>query len=128
MKVIQFIFLTAIFGWCLSPVTVMGNEVELFAMAQAEEPDSIIAPNVFSPLSTKIPNYFEVRSSDNQPVSLKIYTRAGVLVFSIEAKLCIWDGCSLSGQPMSTGVYFYTAEVRGSSPIIAKSGFLHLFR
>jgi len=128
MKVIQSIFLTAFLGWSFSLVSVMGNDVDFYAMSKAEEADSIIAPNVFSPVSVINPNYFEVKSSDDQPVLLKIYTRAGVLVFSIEAKLCIWDGSSLSGHPMAAGVYFYTAEVRGSSPKIAKSGFFHLFR
>ena len=127
MKVIQLVFLSAFFLWCFSPVSVMGKSFEMFPKSNAEENDSIVAPNVFSPNSTSI-NYFEVKSSDNQPVNLKIYTRAGVLLFSIEARSCIWDGYSLSGQPMATGVYYYTAEVRNSSPKISKSGFFHLFR
>ena len=128
MKVIWIVFWATIFGRCFSPVFVMGNDVEVFSRSKAEKSDSIVAPNVFSPNSKINANYFEVKSSDDQPVILKIFTRAGVLVFSIEAKLCIWDGCSLSGQPMASGVYFYTAEVRNSSPKISKSGFLHLFR
>jgi len=125
MRVIQFIILVVVLGWCFMPVHVSGNDV---GMAQTL-PDSIIAPNVFSPNSLiEEHKFFLVKSSDNQPVSLKVYTRAGVLVFSIEAKLCAWDGCSLSGKPLASGVYYYTAEVRGSSQKISKSGFVHLYR
>jgi len=73
-------------------------------------------------------NFFIVESRNGEPVSLKVYTRQGLLVFSLEAKLCAWDGFSLSGQPMAGGVYYYTAEVLGSSPKISKCGFVHLYR
>ena len=123
MRVIQFIILIVVLGWCFSSA---GNAA--YAMVQADN-DSIIAPNVFTPNGDGHNDFFIVRSSNEQDVVvLNIYTRAGVLVFSIEAKLCVWDGSSLSGEPMANGVYFYTAEVRGSSSTIPKCGFVHLFR
>jgi len=127
LKALPFIILTAIAGWCLSPEYAAGNYAGAFATDQTPA-DFIIAPNVFTPNGDGDNDVFEVRSNDNNVVSLKIYTRAGVLVFSIEAKLCLWDGRSQSGQQMATGVYYYTAEVRGSSPKVSKSGFVHLFR
>ena len=128
LKAMQFIIFVAITGWYLSPVYAAGNDTGAFAAVQTPS-DSIIAPNVFSPNSIiEDLRFFKVESSNKQPVSLKIYTRAGVLVFNIEARLCVWDGCSLSGQQMAAGVYYYTAEVRGSSPKISKCGFVHLFR
>jgi len=91
--------------------------------------DSIIAPNVFTPNGDGINDFFIVKSSNDQhKVSLKVYTRAGVLIFSIEAKLCVWDGRSLDGKDMADGVYYYTAEVRGSSPKVSKSGSVYLYR
>ena len=124
MRGIQFIILVVIFGWCFLP----GNSSGSSAMAQAPT-DSIISPNVFTPNGDGENDFFEAKSSnDKHVVSLKIYTRAGVLVFSIEAVRCRWDGCSLSGRPMASGVYYYTAEVRDSSPKISKSGFVHLYR
>ena len=125
MRVIQFIVLVAVLGLFFLPVHFSGNAV--FAMPQAVN-DSIVAPNVFTPNGDGINDFFIVKSSNDEPVSLKITTRAGVLIFSIEAKRCVWDGCSLSGQQMANGVYYYTAEVRGSSPKITKSGFIHLYR
>ena len=119
LRALSFIILVAVFGNCC-----------LLAGCAAEnddnDDDSIIVLNVFTPNSEN--EVFEVTSKDNKDVSLKIYTRAGVLVFSIEAQRCRWEGNSLSGEPMANGVYFYTAEVSGSSPKISKSGFVHLFR
>ena len=118
MKVIQSIILVTIVGFC----------VLLGGCNDVEDNDSIIVvSNVFSPDGDNI--FFEVTTVDeDKDVSLKIYTRASVLVFSIEAKRCMWDGYSLSGQPMAAGVYHYTAEIRNSSPKISKCGFVHLYR
>ena len=121
MKVIQSIILATIVGCCI-----------LSAGCAAENDDEnndsiIVVSNVFTPDGTE--NFFEVTTADeDKDVSLKIYTRAGALVFSIEAKRCMWDGYSLSGQPMAAGVYHYTAEIRDSSPKISKCGFVHLYR
>jgi len=92
---------------------------------EQEENDTIIVCNVFTP-NEKGDYYFEAKSSTNDEVSLNIYTRSGVLVFSIKAELCRWNGRSLDGQHMANGVYFYTAEIPGTN--IKKSGHLHLYR
>jgi hypothetical protein len=81
-------------------------------------------------------NVFEVKSEDislnykdkNKEVLLEIYTRAGVLIFRSPqgATHCIWDGCSLSGQPMANGIYYYVAEIVDSK--VSKAGCLYLYR
>ena len=126
MRVVQFIFLIAIVGWCLLPVHASENNAGTSAMVQTN--DSIVAPNVFTPNGDRVNDVFEVKSKNDNVVSLKIFTRTGVLVFSSEAKRCRWDGYSLSGQEMANGVYYYTAEVSGLSPKVSKSGFIHLYR
>jgi len=119
LRALPFIILVAVFGWCcLLAGCVAEND--------ADDDDYIIVLNVFTPDGDN--EAFEVKSKDNKEVSLKIYTRAGVLVFSIEAQRCRWDGYSLSGEPLAIGVYYYTAEVNGSSPKVSKSGFVHLYR
>ena len=126
MKVLKFIIIAAILGWCLSLERVTG----VGAVAQTPT-DSIIAPNIFTPNGDGRNDVFEVRSRNGNKVALKIYTRTGVLIFSIEAERCRWDGYSLSGQEMANGVYFFTAEtvvIYDSSPKVSKSGFVHLFR
>ena len=126
VRIVQFFFLAAVIGWCFSPIHTLGKEAGTFSMAQVS--DSIVAPNVFTPNGDGNNDVFEVVSKGNNTVSLKIFTRAGVLVFSSEAKRCRWDGFSLNGQEMANGVYYYTAEISGSSPKVSKCGFVHLFR
>ena len=112
LKVLPFILLTAF----------------LCRSCEVEQDDGtiIVVSNVFTPNGDGANNVFEVSSNNGEKVSLNIYTRAGVLVFSIEAPLCRWDGCSLDGRPMANGVYFYSAEIRGTK--IKKSGSVHLYR
>ncbi|MDR3094163.1 MAG: gliding motility-associated C-terminal domain-containing protein [Bacteroidales bacterium] len=98
------------------------------AFAEQVATDSIVAPNVFTPNGDGENEFFEVTSSAGNVVVLKVFTRAGVLIFSITAKTCKWDGCSQNGDEMAQSVYFYIAEVPGSSPKVSKSGFVHLFR
>jgi len=125
MRIVQFIIIVIVLGW-LAPAHFTGSAVS--AMAAEAGNDSIVAPNVFTPNNDGENDFFIVRSSNDEPVLLKIYSRAGVLVFSIEARQCVWDGYSIDGRPMASGVYFYTAEVRHSSPKISKVGFVHLYR
>jgi len=127
MRVIPFIIFVIVLGWFFAPTHAIGKDAGNGMMFQTAN-DSIIAPNVFTPNGDGKNDFFEVKSKLNQVVSLKIYTRAGVLVFSIEAVRCIWDGRSLSGEKMAEGIYLYTAEVKGSSPKVSKHGFVHLYR
>lgn len=114
--------------FCMVAFAFRANAHEMIEMSVTQTTDSIIAPNVFTPNADGRNDEFEVVSSSGETVSLKIFTRAGALIFSIEAPRCIWDGKSQTGQNMAEGIYYYTAEVPGSSPKISKSGFVHLFR
>ena len=118
----SFIIWVIIWGWCFSLTACVAEN--------DDDMDSIIVvSNVFTPNGEGENIFFEVTTEDQQKeISLKIYTRAGVLVFSIEAKYCVWNGCSLTGQPMAAGTYQYTAEIVDSSPKISKCGFVHLYR
>ena len=123
MRVIQFIILVVALGWCcLQTGCVVENDLDS---------DDIDVPyNVFWPDSANVEKkFFKVASKiDDKPISLQVYSRAGVLIFSIEAQTCVWDGYTLSGQPMPAGVYFYTAELLDTSPKVSKDGFVYLFR
>ena len=119
MRVIQYIFLVVILGWCCLLVGCVTED-------DADNDDNIIVSNVFTPNNDVDNNFFEVRSEKGSEVSLEIYTRAGVLIFSIEAQRCVWDGYTLNGQPMPAGVYYYTAEVRKTK--VSKSGIVYLYR
>jgi len=130
MRVIRFVKIVVVFAWCcLLSGCDSDTETEFTYTSRlvipVGEEDNVFC--FFTPDGEK-DNFFLVESDDGEPVSLKIYTRQGVLVFSIEAQLCAWDGCSLSGQPMASGTYYYTAEIRDSSPKISECGFVHLYR
>ena len=105
----------------ISTTQVAGNDTVLTNTPA----DSIIVSNsVFTPNGDggdgKI---FEVRSSnEDDVVSLKVFNRFGSLVFSTEAKVCHWNGRSLSGQKMVDGTYYFVAEVSEVSPKITKIG------
>ena len=114
MRVVQFIILAAIFGCCFSTTQVVGNDTGL---AQAPA-DSII---VFNSPTGEDKDFFEVISKEGNLVSLKIFERSGTLVFSTEAKKCVWNGRLSSGEKMY-GTYFYIAEVIGVSPKITERG------
>lgn len=143
VKALPFIFLVAVFGWCclLAGCATENDEDSvdhiLFVSCYHDEDDHdhVICVDVdrddfyFSPNDDDINDFFIVKSSnDQQQVSLKIYTRAGVLVYSISAQQCVWDGYSLNGQPMANGVYYYTAEILDTPTKVLKSGFLYLYR
>ena len=88
---------------------------------------------VFTPNGNGINDVFEVTSADfelenGDEISLKIYTRTGILVFSIEAVRCRWDGYSIGGQEMAPGIYFYTVETVESKPKPLSNGLLCLYR
>ena len=119
MKVVHFI-IVAVF---------LGCSFLMVSCAKEEPENEIVVSTVFTPNEDGRNDVFEVTSScGTKVVGLKIYTRAGVLVFSIEAQRCRWDGYSLSGQPLANGVYCYMAEIIDSSPKITKTGFFYLYR
>ena len=119
MRVVHFIIFVVLLGWCCLQSGCVAED-------DADNDDNIIVINVFTPDNDEDNNYFEVRSEKDNEVSLKIFTRSGVLIFSIEARRCVWNGYTLSGQPMPAGMYYYTAEVR--EPKVSKSGFVYLYR
>ena len=123
LRTLSFIFWATIFCLCFSLTGCVAENDD------GDIDSIIVVSNVFTPNGEGENTFFEVTTEDQQKeVSLKIYTRAGVLVFSIEAKYCVWDGCSLSGQRMVAGIYHYTAEILDSSPKISKCGFVYLYR
>ena len=118
MKVVQFFIVAVILVCCFLPVS----------CTKEPDIDSII---VFTPNGDGRNDVLEVTSKNGNKVALKIFTRAGVLVFSIEAERCRWDGYSLTGKPLANGIYFYTAEtteIYDSSPKISINGFIYLYR
>ncbi len=86
--------------------------------------------NVFTPNGDHINDFFMISSNGDYPLNLKIFTRAGILVFENEGYTITWDGRTASGQELKQGVYFYVLEALSGDPSkkYSKSGVLYLYK
>lgn len=86
--------------------------------------------NVFTPNDDGLNDFFLVTSHGGIPLSLSIFTRAGVLVYSAEGITITWDGRTASGLKLNPGIYFYTIKAISGDPDeqYSKAGFLYLYK
>jgi len=103
------------------------------------EPSELSIPNVFTPDGDGINDYFMVQSKSLRSLSVEIFSRSGVMVYSFYgegqrlAEWQGWDGCinrtSIKAAP---GIYFYIIKARGWDDKIYDSkeyrGFFYLYR
>jgi gliding motility-associated-like protein len=90
--------------------------------------DSIKLPNVFV---TGTQDYYEIDPKDIGIIlHFQVFNRYGLLVFEQEAPHILWDGRTLSGKQLNTGVYYYilNATKGDLSGKYSQKGFIHLFR
>ena len=89
---------------------------------------SIDLPNVFIPESH--PFYIIDPQDLNIVLSIKIYSRTGMLVYQQKAPIITWDGRTSSGLDLNTGVYYFILESVEGDPQgqYDQTGFIHLFR
>ncbi len=92
--------------------------------------EDISIQNVFTPNNDGINDYFMITSNGGFPISLRIFTRAGILVYSNEGTTLTWDGRTASGQELNPGIYFYTIESLSGDPNkrYSKAGVLYLYK
>jgi gliding motility-associated-like protein len=75
---------------------------------------SIVVPNVFTPNGDNINDLFTVKSEGVSALSMDIFDRWGLKVFSSSAINAAWDGKTSGGKEMSDGTYFYLINATGS--------------
>lgn len=92
--------------------------------------EDITVQNVFTPNNDGINDYFMITSTGGFPVSLRIFTRAGILVYHAEGTTLTWDGRTASGQELNPGIYFYTLEALPGDPgtQYSKAGVLYMYK
>lgn len=92
--------------------------------------EDITVQNFFTPNDDGNNDYFIISSNGGFPIRVRIFTRAGILVFQGEGTTIAWPGTSASGVKMNDGVYFYAIEALAGDPNnrYSKSGFLYLYR
>ena len=88
----------------------------------------IDVPNVFTPNDDTYNDNFTVGSNGRYFLSLKIFTRTGLLIYKTEAKTISWDGRLPSGEKVLPGIYFYIIETLDSNPPVKKNGFFYIFQ
>ena len=88
--------------------------------------DTILIPNVFTPNGDDINDLFIVRANGITPIEISIYSRTGIMVYSLKAPIIVWDGRNSSGAEMSEGVYYYILKSEDSKE--ERKGFIHLYR
>jgi gliding motility-associated-like protein len=86
--------------------------------------------NVFTPNGDNLNDRFEVSSHGSIPLSIRIFTRSGTLVFKGEGYTIIWDGRTSWGLELSQGIYYYVLDAIGDDPDnrFHKAGFIYLYR
>lgn len=83
-------------------------------------------PNVFTPNSDGVNDYFEIKSSGTSWFVIRIFSRTGALIFQDEASIIQWDGRNIQGKLLPDGVYFYVIEDR-NKVYESANGFVYLF-
>jgi gliding motility-associated-like protein len=96
--------------------------IECIDTITPEEPLGI--PNVFTPNGDGLNDLFEIKGLQKGD-KINIYNRWGTNVFNNENEHAYWDGYTTSGEPCSSGTYFYTIDfINGER----KSGYLQLVK
>lgn len=89
--------------------------------------DSLWIPNVFSPNEDNINDVFYVDTDGIHVYSFSVFTRSGTLVYQSESPTIRWDGRSLSGHKMKTGVYYYIIRRLDEAPLREEKGIIYLY-
>lgn len=103
------------------------------------EPSSLDIPNVFTPDGDGINDFFVVESKSLRSISVEIYSRSGMMVYSFYGEgegLAGWQGwdgnVNRSSVKAAPGIYFYIIRARGWDDKIYEGkqyrGFFYLYR
>jgi len=74
---------------------------------------SINAPNVFTPNSDGINDYFVIETNGIEDMTTYIYDRQGIKLAELDGVENAWDGKTKSGKEVPDGVYYYFVEAVG---------------
>lgn len=91
-------------------------------------PDQDYIPNVFSPNDDGENDFFEVPTNKASSYEFSVFSRSGTLIYKSMSPTVIWDGRSLSGQEMTSGIYFYTLTGVNVELLNEIKGIVYLFK
>ena len=101
---------------------------EVEAMAPDSAGDVLNIPNVFTPNGDGNNDYVEVDTDGTTVYEFTVFTRTGTRIYHSNSPRIFWDGNSLDGKELKTGIYYYVIEEQGGSTPFNKSGFIYLYR
>lgn len=91
-------------------------------------PSCLDVPNVFTPNGDGINDILKIEYFGEGVVTFRVFTRAGVLIYTTQGtNVTYWDGRLESGELVSTGIYYYTIEIKGGASPISRKGFFYVF-
>jgi gliding motility-associated-like protein len=88
--------------------------------------DTFGVPNVFTPNGDGFNDNFKIYSNGKDLITLKIFTRTGLMIYQQKAVILMWDGRLPSGEKALPGIYYYVVEKEGDFPV-KQVGFFYLF-
>lgn len=91
-----------------------------------DEMECIEIPNTFTPNDDGINDTWNLDFSGYTGVNLMVFSKWGREVFASGDQIIHWDGLSLSGAKLPSGVYYYVLELNGGE--IKQSGYITLLR
>lgn len=86
------------------------------------------APNFFTPNGDGINDFFSIVTRTDHVYDFRVYNRAGVLIFKNESPTIHWDGTTVNGSPVMSGLYFYTIETKEGSVKEKLTGVVTIFK
>ena len=89
--------------------------------------DTVVVPNVFTPDGDGVNDVWSIKSNGKDKLTVKVYSRAGVLVYEEHAAIILWDGKTAYGKDLVSGVYYYVVD-RDDKVLPAQKGFFYLLR
>lgn len=97
----------------------IGNYFYIDDVSVTEVPSDVFIPNVFSPNSDGVNDFFEIKAINIGTWNCRIYNRWGLLITTLNETSPKWDG-----ENYSDGTYYYVFI----SEYINKTGFFSLFK
>ena len=124
------------YGWVTNTSSNLDDLTGSISVAPSKiviEEIEIFVPDAFSPNGDGVNDRFQIGRPSNTKVSLSVYNRWGVMVYTNDNYANEWDGYgvgSFLGKKLLEGTYFYNVTIRYSNPALNKklTGYITLKR
>jgi len=124
------------YGWVTNTSSNLDELTGAISVAPSKfviEEIQVFIPDAFSPNGDGVNDRFQIGRPSNTKVSLSVYNRWGVMVYTNDNYANEWDGYgvgSFLGKKLLEGTYYYNVTIRYTNPALNKklAGFITLKR